>query len=223
MKWWDRMLWSSFSECWAYFHASWGSVCVPTELCSMLCGSLEGREVWGRMDTRTCVAKSLCCPPETITLFISYTPTQNKKFKKSVCVSKWRTWPIEYIWTGKLLIEFFEMSLGIVYSWIFWRTFYFNSSWDSPYCLSWAVPLLSSPISFSFALFSMFHRTQHFSHCGLFSINLFCIWLTCFGQPFMSQFFDCLEYAVTPSPLVENSSDLKGIHSTWVQNCLEHW
>ena len=106
------------------------------------------------------------------------------------------------IW--KILIKAI-MGLKSLSAWIFWRTFYFNSSWDSPYfSLSWAVSLLSSPISFSsFALFSMLHRTQHFSHCGLFSINLFCIWLTCFGQPFMNQFFDCLEYAVTPSPLVE--------------------
>ena len=33
------------------------------------------------MDTRICMAESLCCPPEAIiTLLISYTPIQNKKF-----------------------------------------------------------------------------------------------------------------------------------------------
>ena len=37
------------------------------ELCSMLCGSLDGQEVWGRMDTHVCVAELLCCAPETIT------------------------------------------------------------------------------------------------------------------------------------------------------------
>ena len=39
------------------------------ELCSMLCGSLDGREVWGRMDTCICIcmAESLCSSPETIT------------------------------------------------------------------------------------------------------------------------------------------------------------
>ena len=43
-----------------------------------LCGSLDGRRVWGRMDTHICMAESLCCPPETITvLLISYTPIQN--------------------------------------------------------------------------------------------------------------------------------------------------
>ena len=37
------------------------------ELCSVLCGSLDGRRVQGRMDTCMCVAEFLCCPPETIT------------------------------------------------------------------------------------------------------------------------------------------------------------
>ena len=50
-------------------------------LCSMLCGRLDGKGAWGRMDTCICMAESLCCPPETITtLLISYTPVENKKF-----------------------------------------------------------------------------------------------------------------------------------------------
>ena len=49
----------------------------------MLRGSLDGRGVWGRMDTCVCMAESFSCPLETITtLLISYTPIQNKKFKK---------------------------------------------------------------------------------------------------------------------------------------------
>ena len=49
----------------------------------MLCSSLDGRGVWGRMDTRICMAESFCCPHETITtLSIGFAPTQNKKFKK---------------------------------------------------------------------------------------------------------------------------------------------
>ena len=36
------------------------------ELCSMLCSSLDGMGVWGRMDTCICVAESLCYAPETI-------------------------------------------------------------------------------------------------------------------------------------------------------------
>ena len=39
----------------------------------MLCGRLDGRGVWGSMDTCICMAESLCCPPETIiTLLIGY-------------------------------------------------------------------------------------------------------------------------------------------------------
>ena len=54
------------------------------ELCSMSCGSLLGRGVWGRIDTCICMAESLHCSPEiTTTLLIGYTPIQNKKFKKS--------------------------------------------------------------------------------------------------------------------------------------------
>ena len=37
------------------------------ELCSVLCGSLDGKGVWGRMDTCICTAESLCGLPETIT------------------------------------------------------------------------------------------------------------------------------------------------------------
>ena len=51
---------------------------VPTvehmELCSMSGGSLDGRGVWGRMDTCMCMEKPLPCSPETITtLLIGYT------------------------------------------------------------------------------------------------------------------------------------------------------
>ena len=49
------------------------------ELCSMLCGSLGGSWVWGRIDTCTCRTESLCCSLETITtLLIAYTTIQNK-------------------------------------------------------------------------------------------------------------------------------------------------
>ena len=36
------------------------------ELCSVLHGSLDGRGVGGRMDTRICMAESLYCPPESL-------------------------------------------------------------------------------------------------------------------------------------------------------------
>ena len=58
------------------------------DLCSVLHGSRDGRGAWGRMDTRICVAESLCCPPETITAFlIDYTPVQNYKLQKKQRVS----------------------------------------------------------------------------------------------------------------------------------------
>ena len=50
------------------------------ESCPMLCGSLDGRGVWGRTDTCICMAETLPCSLEIITtLFISYTSKQNKK------------------------------------------------------------------------------------------------------------------------------------------------
>ena len=51
------------------------------ELCSIRCGSLDGRGVWGRRDTWIRMAESLHRPPETITLLLSYTSIQNKKLK----------------------------------------------------------------------------------------------------------------------------------------------
>ena len=54
------------------------------ELCSMLCASLDGRGVWGRMNTCIHMAESLPWSPKLSQhcLLISYTPTENKKFKK---------------------------------------------------------------------------------------------------------------------------------------------
>jgi len=48
----------------------------------MLCGSLGGRGVWERMDTCMCVAKSLQCSHETITiLLMSYPLIKIKSFR----------------------------------------------------------------------------------------------------------------------------------------------
>ena len=55
------------------------------EIDSMLCVSLDGREVWGRMDTCICMAESLNCSPET-TLLISHTLIQKKKFEKNIYI-----------------------------------------------------------------------------------------------------------------------------------------
>ena len=43
-----------------------GPIVQYMELCSMLCGSLDGSRVWGRMDMGICMAESLHCSSETI-------------------------------------------------------------------------------------------------------------------------------------------------------------
>ena len=40
------------------------------ELCLVLYGSLDGRKVWRRIDTCTCMADYLRCSPETITTLL---------------------------------------------------------------------------------------------------------------------------------------------------------
>ena len=53
------------------------------ELCSVLCASLDGSGVWGRMDTCVCLAESLHYSPVTVTdelLLIGHTPIQNNRF-----------------------------------------------------------------------------------------------------------------------------------------------
>ena len=39
----------------------------------MLCDSLDGREVWGEMDTCMCMTESLHCSPETMTTLLTGT------------------------------------------------------------------------------------------------------------------------------------------------------
>ena len=57
------------------------------ELCSMLCGSLDGRGVWGSMDACIRTSESLRCLPETTTTAaIGYTPIQNTQFDNKVYV-----------------------------------------------------------------------------------------------------------------------------------------
>ena len=41
------------------------------EVCSMLHGSLDGRGVWGRMDTCICMTESLWSPPATVTTLLT--------------------------------------------------------------------------------------------------------------------------------------------------------
>ena len=52
------------------------------ELSSILCGSLDGMGIGGRVDTYVCNDESLCGQYEaTTTLLISYTSIKNKKVK----------------------------------------------------------------------------------------------------------------------------------------------
>ena len=56
------------------------SHCIAYETILMLCGSLDGRGVWGTMDTCNVYNWVLHCSPETITtLLICYTPIKKNK------------------------------------------------------------------------------------------------------------------------------------------------
>ena len=49
-------------------------------LSSVLCGSLDRRGVWGRMNTCVCMAELFCLSLEIITAMLTgYAPIQNKK------------------------------------------------------------------------------------------------------------------------------------------------
>ena len=50
------------------------------EHCSMLCGSLDERGVWGRMDTCVCMSESLHCSPESATTLLINYNTKQKVF-----------------------------------------------------------------------------------------------------------------------------------------------
>ena len=73
-----------------------GPTVLDKELCSVLCGSLDGREVWWKINTCICMAESLCCRPEIITLligYISHTYTfTNKKFKLKKKKKEYECW-----------------------------------------------------------------------------------------------------------------------------------
>ena len=69
----QKVTWSDIHTGMFKMHNQQGPAVSYRALCSMLCGNLGGRGVWGRMDTCKCMAESLCCPPKTITtLLISY-------------------------------------------------------------------------------------------------------------------------------------------------------
>ena len=70
-------------------------------LCTMLCGSQNGRGVWGRMETCICLLESLHCSSETLaTLLIGYAPMQNKNFFKNE-----KEWICVYIWLIHFIVQ----------------------------------------------------------------------------------------------------------------------
>ena len=80
----------------------------------MLCHSLDGRGVWGRMNSCICMTKSLHCSPETITtLLIGYSQIQNKKFKKISVIDSFTQLRLCCI-LGLLLSSSFQSSLPVL-------------------------------------------------------------------------------------------------------------
>ena len=76
------------------------------EFCSMLCGSLDRRGVWGRKDTCICTA-SLCYSPESITvLLFACIPIQNLTALVAQMVRHlpimWETWVQSLGWEDLL-------------------------------------------------------------------------------------------------------------------------
>ena len=62
------------------------SLCNDKMCIIMLCGSLDRRGVWGRIDTCICMTEFFCYSPETNTrLLIGYTAIQNKTTFNGIC------------------------------------------------------------------------------------------------------------------------------------------
>ena len=86
-----QLCWEGGRDCWGVRNArvhtgifkmynQQGPTVYHIELYSVLCNSLDGREVWGRMVICICMAESPHISPETVTtLLIGYTTMQNKK------------------------------------------------------------------------------------------------------------------------------------------------
>ena len=58
------------------------------ELCAMSCGSLDGRGVWGRMDTCVSMVECLCCPPKVSQRCKLAMPQNNRKFLKVTSITR---------------------------------------------------------------------------------------------------------------------------------------
>ena len=70
---WEEGIVEEFGVC--KMHTKQGPTVLYMEFCSILCGNLDKRAVWGKRVSCTCMAESLCHSPEIITsLLIDYTP-----------------------------------------------------------------------------------------------------------------------------------------------------
>ena len=155
------------------------------ELCSVLCGSLDGRGLWGRTGTGICMAKSLHCSPETTTtLLTDYSSIQNKKFKVKkkrtlewvvVSFSRGSSWPRDWTCISLFLSHQRGHWHHLFYRWKVWVTITWKSQshWD----LILTHSLLESPpqpwqwrASFFITLASTCklrcHHTQQASRCA---------------------------------------------------------
>ena len=104
-----------------------GPTVQSRELCSELHGSLDGRGVWGKMDTCICMAEPFCCPPEAITILSSV------QFSRSVVSNSVTPWAVAH-----------QASLSITTSWSLLKLMSIESVMPSNH--------LSSDIPFSFCL-----------------------------------------------------------------------
>ena len=100
----------------------------PRELCSMLRGSLAGREVWGRMETGVCMAKSHCCAP---TLSQGNTVNQLVQYRTRVFIKKNCFW-CNYVYLNQTVFNLKKLckskilALSFVFSIFRFLPFYFD-------------------------------------------------------------------------------------------------
>ena len=84
------------------------------ELCSILCGSQDGREVWGRMGTGIFMAKPLCSLPEITTILkllsLSFHRLIYLFFMDLGLLAVQDTFPVRGSWGNSVL----QLLLGVV-------------------------------------------------------------------------------------------------------------
>ena len=72
-----------WTHCYILMDNHQGPTVEHRELCSMSCGSLDGRGIWGRMDTWICLAESLAVHLKLLQhCSVAILQYKNKKLKK---------------------------------------------------------------------------------------------------------------------------------------------